>query len=136
MSIYNHEGAVYKPLEVIFAENPETLFIFVTAPPLCFDEGSSVDGGRARVFNEWVEGEWLTDYNTAHPGLDNVAVFNWFDFLAYAADAASHANLLKVEYGGDSGDSHPNGTANGESTVYFVSGAANRLDAIWNGFLN
>jgi hypothetical protein len=58
---------------------------------LCWNDGDSKDGQRVRAFNEWVRGEWLTNYNNTNPGLNNVA-------------AASHANLLKQEYGGDSGD--------------------------------
>ena len=77
---------------------------------------------------------WLTDYNAAHPGLDNVAVFDWFDVLAYSESHASHPNRLKQEYGGESGDSHPNATANSESTTLFASGGSNFLDAAWDDF--
>jgi hypothetical protein len=131
---YKHEGYNYEPLDVIFAENPDTLFIFVTTPALCHHEGNPADGSRARIFYEWVTGDWLNHYNKKNPGLNNVAVFDWFDFLAYDKNALKHANLLKFEYGGNTGDSHPNDRANRTSTTHFITGRTNQLDAVWEKF--
>ena len=134
---YSNGGTAYKPLEDIFSENPDILFIPVTAPPLNFgpsDATSDEDAHRARLFNDWLKGEWLNSYNAAHPALDNVAVFDWFDFLAYPDDDPTHPNRLRDEYGGNNGDSHPNDDANLASTVEFATKSGNFIDAAWNEF--
>ncbi len=134
---YSYNGYTYKPLEDIFAEHPDILFIPVTAPPLHYgpsDATNNANAHRARLFNNWLKNEWLAKYKEAHPGLDNVAVFDWFDFLAYPDDHPLHPNRLREEYGGNSGDSHPNSTANAASTVVFASGSNNFLDQAWAAF--
>ncbi len=133
-STYSNDDQTYRPLEDIFAEHPDMLFIVVTAPPRHYTAGSDADAHRARVFNDWLAGEWLADYNAANPGVNNVAVFNWFDVLANADDDPEHPNRLKAEYGGEDGDSHPNSTANEESVVLFATGEDNFLDAAWANF--
>ncbi len=134
VSSYTHESFDYKPLEEIFAENPDTLFIFVTAPPRAAADGDPNEGQRARDFYDWLRETWLPSYNADHPGLSNVAIFDWFDFLANPEGAATNPNLLKDAYTSDPSDSHPNGTANADSTVHFVSGVSNLLDTIWQAF--
>jgi hypothetical protein len=93
-----------------------------------------VNAHRARLFNNWLKNEWLPSYNAAHPALDNVAVLDWFNFLANPDDHATYPNRLKEEYGGSGGDSHPNGTANSASTVEFITKDGNFLDTAWNEF--
>lgn len=134
---YSNGGYTYKPLEDIFAENPDVLFIPVTAPPLHYgpsDATNDAAAHRARLFNNWLKNEWLAGYEAAHPSLDNVAVFDWFDFLAYPDDHAAHPNRLREEYGGNNGDSHPNSTANAASTVSFATSTDNFLDRAWTAF--
>jgi len=131
---YSSGGYTYRPLEDIFAANPDVLFIPVTAPPLNYASTSDDNAHRARLFNTWLKTDWLNSYNTAHPGLNNVAVFDWFNVLAYPDNHASHPNRLKEEYGGATGDSHPNGTANSYSTQVFATNADNFIDAAWNTF--
>lgn len=134
---YTYNGYTYKSLEDIFAENPDTLFIPVTAPPRHYaptDATNDAEAHRARLFNNWLKNEWLTSYNLNHPGLNNVAVFDWFDVLAYADDYPSHPNRLKAEYGGESGDSHPNSAANSYSTQLFATNPDNFIDSAWNIF--
>ncbi|HEC75643.1 MAG TPA: hypothetical protein ENI33_00080, partial [Thermoplasmatales archaeon] len=134
---YFHNGYIYKPLEDIFAENPDILFIPVTAPPRHYapwDATNDAEAHRARIFNNWLKNEWLTNYNTNHPALKNVAVFDWFDFLAYPDNHSFHPNRLKAEYGGESGDSHPNTLANIESTEVFATNPDNFIDNSWNAF--
>jgi hypothetical protein len=136
-STYLNSGYTYKPLEDIFAENPNTLFIPVTAPPRHYapsDATNDAEAHRARLFNNWLKNDWLASYNAAHPDLNNVAVFDWFDVLAYADDHATHPNRLKAEYGGASGDSHPNATANADSTAIFATDPGNLLDTAWSAF--
>ncbi len=134
---YTRSGYTYKPLEDVFAENPDTLFIAVTAPPRHYapsDATNDAEAHRARLFNNWLKNDWLASYNAAHPGLDNVAVFDWFDVLAYPDDDSTHPNRLRSEYGGESGDSHPNATANGDSTEVFATDPDNFIDAAWQAF--
>jgi uncharacterized repeat protein (TIGR01451 family) len=134
---YSHNSDTYKPLEDIFAENPDVLFIPVTAPPLHYAPSDATDDDnahRAREFNNWLKNDWLASYNAAHPGLNNVAVFDWFDVLAYPDDHLDHPNRLKAEYGGESGNSHPNSTANAYSTQVFATDPDNFIDNAWNAF--
>jgi uncharacterized repeat protein (TIGR01451 family) len=134
---YSYGGYTYKPLEDIFAENPDTLFIPVTAPPRHYapsDATNDTEAGRARQFNNWLKNDWLDGYNAAHPGLNNVAVFDWFDVLAYPDDHGSHPNRLKAEYGGESGNSHPNSTANSDSTAVFATNPDSFIDGAWCAF--
>ncbi|MBN1955561.1 MAG: DUF11 domain-containing protein [Anaerolineae bacterium] len=131
---YTHNGYTYRPLEDILAAHPETLFIPVTAPPRHYapvDATTDEEAHRARLFNDWLKNDWLDSYNAAHPGLDNVAVFDWFDFLAYADNHPDHPNRLRAEYGGESGNSHPNDYANSQSTLVFASNPDNFIDAAW-----
>jgi len=133
---YSNGGYTYKPLEDIFAENTDTLFIVITAPPRNYVGSSDSEAHRARIFNNWLKTEWLTNYNTTHPDYNNVAVFDWFDILAYPDDHLLHPNRLKEEYGGSTGDSHPNSTANSYSTQVFTTNEPNFLDNSWNSFVN
>ncbi|MDP8217318.1 MAG: discoidin domain-containing protein [Candidatus Theseobacter exili] len=136
---YSDNGYQYKPLEDIFAENPDTLFIVVTAPPRHYgpsDATNDTQAHNARVFNNWLKNTWLNSYNTSNPDAKNVSVFDWFDFLSYSDDHASHPNRLKQAYGGNSGDSHPNSTANSESTGFFATNQNNFLDTVWNEFVS
>ena len=134
---YTHDSYTYKPLEDIFAENPNVLFIPVTAPPLHYapsDATNDDNAHRAREFNNWLKNDWLASYNAAHPGLNNVAVFDWFNVLAYPDDHLDHPNRLKAEYGGAGGDSHPNSAANAYSTQVFATDPDNFIDNAWNAF--
>ncbi len=133
-NVYTRNGITYRPLEDIFAANPDRLFIPVTAPPLDYGATNDADARRARQFNNWLKNEWLKSYNAAHPGLNNVAVFDWFDVLANPDDALSYPNRLKASYGGQSGDSHPNAAANAYSTKLFASDPDNFLDRTWSAF--
>jgi hypothetical protein len=133
---YSHGGHTYRPLEDIFAADPNTLFVAVTAPPLSYGTTGTNDANahRARLFNNWLKTDWLNSYNAANPGLHNVAVFDWFDVLAYPDDHATHPNRLKQEYGGASADSHPNSTANAYSTQVFATDEDNFIDQAWDAF--
>jgi PKD domain len=130
---YEHEGHNYHALGDIFAQHPDTLFIYVTAPPECRQETTLAIAGHARDFNDWLKLEWLPGYIRATK-LHNVAVFDWFDLLAATPADSSHANFLRAGYGGESGDSHPNGAANACSTEVFATGPKNFLDQAWQAF--
>jgi hypothetical protein len=136
---YIHNGYTYEPLEDVFADNPDILFIPVTAPPRHYapvDATTDAEAHRARVFNNWLKDDWLDDYNSDNPGLNNVAVFDFFDVLAYPDDHSSHPNRLKKEYGGESGDSHPKPEGNDNATKVFATNADNFIDTAWNAFGN
>jgi hypothetical protein len=130
---YQYGGQTYQPLEDVFAANPNTLFIPVTAPPQCWNDTDTTIARRARTFNNWLKNEWLPAYIAA-TGLHNVAVFDLFDVLANPNDASSNANELRQAYGGDSGDSHPNDAGNAQLTQVFATGSNNFLDRAWAAF--
>lgn len=130
---YEYNGHTYNALEGVFAAHPDTLFIAVTAPPECWQEATAETAANARAFNEWLKNQWLPGYVRA-TGLHNVAVFDWFDLLAVPAGAGSHRNQLRAEFGGNSGDSHPNAAADAQSTSAFASGEDDFLDRAWQEF--
>lgn len=133
---YAANETTYHPLEDIFASNPNTLFIPVTSPPLCYIPDTETNDANAhamREFDNWLKSEWLTAYTT-RTGLHNVAVFDLFNELAYADSHATHPNRLRAEYGGDSGDSHPNGDADAHLTAVFATNPVNFLDTAWAAF--
>jgi len=133
---YTHSSYTYKPLFDVFAENPDILFIPVTAPPRHYapsDATNDAEAHRARLFNEWLK-QAVDVYNTTHPDLNNVAVFDWFDLLAYPDNHATHPNRLRSDYGGTSGNSHPNSTANAVSTAVFATDPENFIDTAWEAF--
>jgi len=135
---YENNGYDYKCLGDIFAEHQDTLFIVVTAPPLCWNSTNPEDAARAREFNNWLKYHWIEMYQEDHKVGDkypqNVMIFDWFDFLANPSDSVEHANMLKQEYGGDSGDSHPNEFANKETTKVFATNENNFIDYAWEDF--
>ena len=125
---YTHGGHIYRPLEDVFAANPDTLFIVLTPPPLCEGCPGYVNGDRSREFGRWLMGQWLDGYQAAHPGLDNVAVFDWFGLMATSRD------WLKEEYDSGAGDSYPNSQGYADSTAAFAGNAANFVDTAWRAF--
>ncbi|MFB3897712.1 MAG: hypothetical protein ACE14V_15580 [bacterium] len=144
-STYTYNLYTYKPLEQIFAENPDILFIPVTAPSNIPAETCNEWADRARVFNNWLKNVWLPSYNAAHPTLHNVAVFDWFEVLTYPDNYTGTEeytpgngdttgvypvrNMTRAEY--RTGDSHPNTVANETSTVIFATSPSNFIDAAY-----
>ena len=129
---YTYNTYTYHALEDIFAANPDILFIPVTSPPLVAEQTTAADADRARDFNNWLKGTWLTAYHT-RTGLDNVAVFDLFDDLANPDDESGQANMQKAIY--VSGDpSHPNDTANAYLTTVFATDNPNFIDSAWTAF--
>jgi hypothetical protein len=133
-SAYSNGGFAYRPLEDVFAANPDILFIPVTAPSQVPGDTNADAARRARRFNDWLKNEWLPSYRAANPDLDNVAVLDWFDFLANPDGAATDANRTRSGYRSSEYDSHPNGTANAASTVEFVTRPGNFLDSAWTAY--
>ncbi|RME70511.1 MAG: hypothetical protein D6784_16665 [Chloroflexi bacterium] len=135
---YTFQGTNYRALEQIFADNPDTLFIIITSPPLHYaptDATGDENARRARQFNHWLKTDWLARYQAAHPGLNNVAVFDLFDLLAYPDTHPEHPNRLRADYGGETGDSHPNAAANAAATAAFAGTAGDGfIDRAWAAF--
>ncbi|MGA1821189.1 MAG: PQQ-binding-like beta-propeller repeat protein, partial [Thermoplasmatota archaeon] len=134
---YTYGNRAYYSLEYIFSQNPDTLFIPLTAPPRHSrpnDRTNDTNAHRARVFNEWLKYEWVEEYNRNHPGLNNVQVFDLFDLLAYPDNHTSYPNRLKDEYGGNTGDSHPNDHGNENATAVFAADVNNFIDMAWSLF--
>ncbi len=131
---YTRDGRTYKALEDVFAANPDTLFIVVSAPPLSYAESSDANARRARVFNDWLKDTWLKAYDAAHPKLNNVAVFDLFNVLANP-DSGAHPDRLRAAYGGTTGDSHPNSAGDAAATRVFATARSNFIDAAWAAFV-
>jgi len=162
-AVYRHPGeaghtytsgtVIYRPLGDVFAANPDTLFIIVSSPSnvppsTCVDYAD-----RARVFWNWLKNDWLNSYNTAHPSLKNVAVFDFFDMLAYPNNFTGTEvydplddnttgtypvrNMTKPAYRNpeDPWDSHPNHLAGQDATRLFTTNTPNFLDTAYNRWL-
>ena len=100
--------AVYNALLPIFRAHPDILFIPVTAPPLNRYGGWTPENGRnASYFNHWLVEEWAPDDS-------NIAVFDWFHFLANETDFAAK------DYYVEGTDSHPNRRACEETVPVFL----------------
>ncbi|MBU0755641.1 MAG: hypothetical protein KJ645_10915 [Planctomycetes bacterium] len=114
--------AAYNALLGHFAENPEVLFVCVTAPPLAPKKkpmplwkalarrvmGKDVDmeyqAGLARRFNNWLKARdgWLSEYHGS-----NVVVWDYYDLLT------DHGRSnLSCYPSGDGYDSHPSQKGN------------------------
>lgn len=147
---YSNGGYTYRPLEDIFAQNPDFLFVVVTAPSNVPSETCNDWADRARVFGNWLKNDWLGSYNAAHPTLKNVVVFDWFDFLTYANSYTGTEvfnpsgsepygtyrvrNMTKSGYRSSSSDSHPNTAANTATTQVFALDTGNFIDTAFANF--
>ncbi|HQP57152.1 MAG TPA: SGNH/GDSL hydrolase family protein [Syntrophorhabdus sp.] len=124
--------AAYNALLEYFRQQPGTLFVAVTAPPLAkpvlYRKGKLIElaktisgrpdtiekvGPRARAFNNWlkdVEGGWLKGYE-----LDNVVVFDYYDILTEngKSDWAKYPSR-------DGTDSHPSSEGNRKAAEAFA----------------
>jgi hypothetical protein len=132
--IYTHDAYAYAALADAFADQPTTLFVICTPPPLHPDSTNAADAARARQFATWLATTWLNQYNADHPTIHNVAVFDLFDVLANPDDGSATANMLRADYIPEPGNSHPNATANAAMTAAFATGSGNVLDAAWAAF--
>jgi hypothetical protein len=125
--------ASFRALLPIFARSPETLFVFVTTPPVVGGplrerlgkvlvkrllgrplaaECLSQQARLAREFRDWIIAPdgWLATY-----ALKNVVVFDYYDVLT------KHGSSLFLEYpSGDGRDNHPNRQGNQAATAEFV----------------
>ena len=112
--------AVYNELAGIFAKQPQTLFVPVTAPPLNPTGKGYVreNAARARAFNNWLAGDWLQGCRSSS-GLNNVAVFDFFDVLTNPDDHPDEPNGLQADFRKDE-NSHPTDAGNRIATEKFI----------------
>lgn len=130
LSLWNAKAAMSAVLEEL-AKQPDTLFVYLTAPPEVRPGGGPLlkalakralgrspsaavarrRGRLARAFNRWIvsEGGWLADYPLA-----NVAAFDYFDVLTAGA-----SDLLEYP-SGDGSDNHPSSEGNQRASEAFV----------------
>ena len=125
--------ALMNELRPLFAQHPETLFVYFTAPPIApalrsepaWKQLAKRITGRgqtparlnesarlARSFNNWVRSPdgWLSGYEG-----DNVVVFDYFDVLTNG----DQGDLLAYPTGGGT-DSHPSASGQRKAAEAFV----------------
>jgi hypothetical protein len=115
-----------KQMLKIFADNEDILFIIVTAPPLVPNDTNAAAAKRARKFNNWLKKKYLKKYNKKNPGLNNLAVYDYFNTLA--ADSGPEVNMLRQDYRNDEWDSHPNAKGHKQATEDFMPVLKNAAD--------
>lgn len=132
LTVWNAKAALSSLLPE-FQKHPDTLFVYLTAPPVApkgyqerlfkliakkilgrptAAENVAKQGRRARDFNSWVVSSdgWLKDYP-----LKNVVVFDYYDYLT---DGGA-SNLSRYPTG-DGSDSHPSSAGNARAARAFV----------------
>ncbi len=125
--------ATLRALRDELAKRPETLFVYVTAPPLApkptrdplwryivkralgrLPDRAAVErsGPLARAFNDWVKSPrgWLEGYEGK-----NIVVFDYYDVLT--GHGRSNFSVYATRSGADS---HPSGDGNGRVAAEFV----------------
>jgi hypothetical protein len=100
----------YEALKTEMSKYPDTKFIVWTLAPLHSLSTNADDAARAMEFVDWVNNDWLSE----NPG--NIYIFDFYSLTAELSEnpAEGQTGCLKYEYekSHDSGDSHPNPTAN------------------------
>jgi hypothetical protein len=112
-TIWNYK-AVFNELKDVFKEHPQKTFIYVTAPPMVPKETTPESAKLARLFNEWITGQFVKEYKDS-TGLNNFLVFDLFDILA------DKEGMLKLNFRANDYDSHPNEGAGQAATQVFMS---------------
>jgi hypothetical protein len=90
-TVANAKG-IYIDLIEYFKTQPSKLFVVITAPPLT----DATYADNARVFNNWLVNEWLTNYTVG-----NVFVFDFYDVLT-----SNGGNPNTNDLGSASGNHH------------------------------
>jgi hypothetical protein len=117
----------YRALLDMMDKYPDNLFIVWTLAPLHRLATTPENAARAKEFVGWVKNEWLTEDGRNH---ENILIFDFWGLTAAQEEMPGHeqVNCLRYEYekSHDSGDSHPNVTANeavGPVFARFITGA-------------
>ncbi len=121
--------AAYGALLKVFQENPDTLFVAITAPPLALGKTPLYkllakkllgrpnvrrSGRFAREFNNWMadtKSGWLSQYQGK-----NVVVFDLYDVLT---DGGA-SDFSRYPSGEEADDSHPSSKGNRKATEKFM----------------
>jgi hypothetical protein len=106
----------YLAIRDVIDKYPNKLFILITTPPLNPAETNKEAAIRARTLSTWLSSEDFIK------GKHNLAVFDFYSFLADNNSQSDNFNMLRKEYQNGS-DSHPNSLANeiiGSEFVKFV----------------
>ena len=127
-TIWNYKAA-YLACSQIFREHPDALRLAVTAPPRHQGElrvnglpyYTQQNGLNCWAFNDWFTGEFVENYRK-ETGLNNLAVFNWFEVLANPVSDPVAPGALKDIYCQDpvTNQSHPNQAGNLAGTAAFI----------------
>jgi hypothetical protein len=130
---------IYLDLLNYFATRQDKLFVVITAPPLVQGDTNSARATNARAFNEWLYGNWLTNYP-----YKNVAVFDFYNVLTssggnpnandlnaaggnhhrYRNGVIEHiknVNSNYAAYGSSASDSHPTQAGNLKATGEYTA---------------
>ena len=106
--------ATFKAIKREMMRKGDSLFVYLTAPPLIAQKTTPENAARARRFNNWLINEYLVEYRSESEH-DNFAIFDLFGFLA------GPDNLLKKAYRVDKpSDAHPNDEASRLAAEAFV----------------
>ncbi|MBD3257949.1 hypothetical protein GF377_05915 [candidate division GN15 bacterium] len=112
-TIANYKAVMGK-LESIFAEHPNKTFIHVTTPPLAEERTTPENAARARVFNNWVVENLVSEYEK-NTGQSNLLVFDLYGVLA-----DEDTNCLRDAFKRRPNDSHPNKAGSRAATKAFM----------------
>ncbi|MBP7733735.1 MAG: hypothetical protein KA140_08300 [Caldisericia bacterium] len=104
----------YKTVISNMAKYPDKTFIIVTQPPMNRKATTKENALRARKLANFLKS---TDFLKSAP---NVSTFDWFNMLAVSDQNSPYYSMLKPEYSPDGNDSHPNYTANFNTSPEFV----------------
>ncbi len=112
-TIANYRAA-FEEIGKQFAKHPDRLIIYWTTPPLTPASTTPEAAKRAREFNNWVTGEYLSSYRQK-TGLNNFYVFDLYSILS------DDSNVLRQEFRPeDATNSHPNEVANTTVARHFM----------------
>jgi hypothetical protein len=129
--------ATLAAVRVELAKYPKTLFVYLSAPPLCAgprealwkstakvllrrptrEQEHGESAALAREFNDWLTSPsgWLAGYPQR-----NIVVFDYFDLLTGASPAQNRSNFLQYASNGGT-DNHPHSQAQSMAATLFVS---------------
>jgi hypothetical protein len=105
-SIYNYKR-LYRNMRDIMDSWPDKFFVPLTPPPLNPASTNPTEAARARHFASWLTDTFPYE-DGSHP---NIAVFDFWSYLAEHDPEATDYNMLREDYRSGS-DSHPNSIAN------------------------
>lgn len=105
----------YRTILAGMKKYPDKTFIIVTQPPMNKKATTKENALRARKLANFLKSvDFLKEAS-------NVSTFDWFNMLAVSDQNSPYYSMLKSEYSPDGNDSHPNYTANFNTSPEFVN---------------